>query len=136
MKILYFTSTGNCLEVAKKIGGDLISIPSALKGNKFDFEDEIIGIIAPVYKGGLPSPVTEFLQKAKLKANYIFGIMTYGASGFTANGILFQTGLQNNIRFNYINSMIMVDNSFVYFDMEKQIKNLPKKESGRIYKQN
>ncbi len=27
MKIIYFTGTGNCLEVAKKIGGTLYSIP-------------------------------------------------------------------------------------------------------------
>ncbi len=27
MKILYFTATGNCLHVAKQLGGELLSIP-------------------------------------------------------------------------------------------------------------
>lgn len=30
MTVLYLTSTGNCLYVAKKIGGELCSIPQAV----------------------------------------------------------------------------------------------------------
>jgi flavodoxin len=30
MKVFYFTATGNCLEVAKAIGGELLSIPKIL----------------------------------------------------------------------------------------------------------
>ncbi|WP_234123639.1 EFR1 family ferrodoxin [Clostridium hydrogenum] len=127
MKIFYFTTTGNCLEVAKKIGGELISIPAVLKCDKFDFEDDIIGIVTPNYEGDLPSPVKEFLKRVKLKADYLFGIITYGAFNANANEVLLRIGQQNHIQFNYINSIIMVDNSFVYFDIEKQIKNLPKK---------
>lgn len=127
MIIFYFTSTGNCLEVCKKIGGEIISIPAVLKGNRFDFEDDTIGIVIPNYSGDIPLPVKEFLKKVRIKANYIFGIMTYGAFNSNANEVLLKLGQQNGIKFNYINSIIMVDNSFVYFDMEKQIKNLPKK---------
>jgi hypothetical protein len=73
------TSTGNCLEVAKKIGGKLISIPAVLKKViNLNFEDDIIGIVILNYGGYLPSPVKEFLR-VKLKADYIFGILTYGA---------------------------------------------------------
>ncbi|MFA9377239.1 MAG: hypothetical protein ACERKZ_10870 [Lachnotalea sp.] len=79
MTIFYFTSTGNCLEVAKKIGGIQISIPSILKSGKLDFEDDKIGIVVPNYRGTLPIPVKEFLSKTQLKAEYIFGIITYGA---------------------------------------------------------
>ena len=31
MKVCYFTATGNCLYVAKQIGGDLLSIPQLMK---------------------------------------------------------------------------------------------------------
>lgn len=127
MIIFYFTSTGNCLEVAKKIGGEMISIPAVLKGNKFDFEDETIGIVIPNYAGDIPSPVKEFFKRVNLKATYIFGILTYGAFNSNTNEVLLKIGQQNGIQFNYINSIIMVDNSFVHFDMEEQIKNLPKK---------
>jgi ferredoxin len=43
MKILYFTSTGNSLYVAKRIGGENYSIPKLLKEGRFDFENEKIG---------------------------------------------------------------------------------------------
>lgn len=128
MTIFYFTSTGNCLEVAKKIGGKLISIPSVLKGNCFDFEDDAIGIISPVYGGGLPAAVVDFLAKINIKTNYLFGILTYGAMNLCGNEILQLISLKHNLKFNYINSLIMADNSFIYFDMEKQIANLPKKK--------
>lgn len=127
MTIFYFTSTGNCLEVAKKIGGELISIPSVLKGDKLNFEDDTIGIVIPNYGGDLPPPVKDFFKKVKLKADYIFGILTYGAFNSNANEVLLRYGQQNDIQFNYINSIVMVDNSFVHFDMEEQMKNLPKK---------
>ena len=49
MKILYFTSTGNCLYVAKRISEkfkecELISISRAVKENNFKFDDDIIMI--------------------------------------------------------------------------------------------
>ena len=72
MKIFYYTSTGNCLDVAKRIGGELYSIPQLLKENKLEFEDEAIGIICPTYMWSVPSIVLEFLNKAKLKTDYLF----------------------------------------------------------------
>lgn len=45
MAILYFTATGNNLYVAKKIGGNLISIPKAVKEGNFNFFDDKIGIV-------------------------------------------------------------------------------------------
>ena len=50
MKILYFTGTGNSLYVAKKIGGELISIPQAMKNKVFEYEDEKIGIVDALIK--------------------------------------------------------------------------------------
>lgn len=45
--ILYFTGTGNCLYVARQIGGndaELLSIPQLMKQKKFEIEaDEISG---------------------------------------------------------------------------------------------
>ncbi len=49
MKIFYFTSTGNCLYIAKKFKAELYSIPQVLKGTQFEFEDDKIGIIVPCY---------------------------------------------------------------------------------------
>ena len=40
MKIFYFTATGNSLYVAKKVGGELYSIPQMIKEGKWEFEKE------------------------------------------------------------------------------------------------
>lgn len=128
MTVFYFTSTGNCLEVAKKLGGKAISIPSILKGSEFTFEDDIIGIVTPNYKGDLPVPVKDFLSKVNFKAKYTFGIITYGFFNAAANAKLEALGKTHGIHFDYINSLLMVDNSFLYFEMEKEIKKLPKKK--------
>ena len=37
MTIFYFTATGNSLAVAKRVGGELISIPKALKDGEYFF---------------------------------------------------------------------------------------------------
>lgn len=47
MKILYFTATGNSLAVAKKLGGELISIPQAIKNNQYEIKDDVIGFVFP-----------------------------------------------------------------------------------------
>jgi flavodoxin len=78
MKIFYFTSTGNSLAVAKKIGGELYSIPKVLNESNPNYTDKEIGIIFPCYINSTPTIVVEFLQKVKLQADYFFAITTYG----------------------------------------------------------
>lgn len=40
MKKLYFTGTGNCLHVARQIGGELLSIPQLMKKEVIEIEDD------------------------------------------------------------------------------------------------
>jgi len=127
MKILYFTATGNNLYVAKRIGDEYYSIPKLIKEGRFDFEDEKIGIIFPVYYIGVPKIVEEFLNKVRLKSKYIFGITTYGAFSGSATRHLLEIGKRNGIEFSYINEIVMVDNYLPGFDMNKQIQDQAKK---------
>ena len=81
MTIFYFTSTGNCLSVAKKIGSGnakLISIPQVIGKPDLSFADDVIGVIFPIYGFGLPKMVKSFLETAKLQGSYMFSIGTYG----------------------------------------------------------
>lgn len=127
MKVLYFTATGNNLYIAKRLGGECYSIPKLIKENRFEFEDEKIGIVFPAYGWSVPNIVEEFLNKVKLKSNYIFGIVSYGAvSGGTTSHLL-EIGKRNNIEFSYINDLLMVDNYLPGFDMDKQKEKEPKK---------
>ncbi len=80
--IYYFTGTGNSLfvarDVAEKLDGNLVSIPSIMKSERIVADAERIGIIFPVYfadLGGLPLIVDRFLNKLEvLGARYVFAI--------------------------------------------------------------
>lgn len=87
--IFYFSGTGNSLYVAKEIAKEqnttLVSIAKVINENKhFEFElkdDEVIGLVFPVYAWGPPNMVKEFIEKVKLKnynANYVFAVSTCG----------------------------------------------------------
>ncbi|WP_432664937.1 EFR1 family ferrodoxin [Wukongibacter baidiensis] len=122
MKLFYFTASGNCLSVAKKLGGELYSIPKVLNEGPFSFEDEKIGIIFPCYVASTPTIVKEFLEKVELKSDYFFGILTYGKTSGGALDHFKEIAKKNGIEMSYLNSLLMVDNSIKYYDMDQQIR--------------
>ena len=67
--LFYYTATGNCLYVARALDENLISIPQALKKQILMFEDEVIGIVTPVYAGETPKTVKKFIQKELFMQN-------------------------------------------------------------------
>ena len=78
MTICYFTASGNCLSVAKRIGGDLLSIPKLVRQDDISIEDDVVGIVAPCYAAEMPVMVRNFIRKANIKTDYLFFIYTYG----------------------------------------------------------
>ncbi len=127
MKIFYFTATGNSLYVAKRIEGELYSIPQMLKQGKREFQDEEIGFVFPCYGFGLPRIVIDFIQKSKFKAKYFFAIMTYGNKAAFGLRYMEKIGSEAGIHFNYTNQILMIDNYLPVFKMEDQLK----KESSK-----
>ncbi|OON96793.1 MAG: hypothetical protein ATN36_04795 [Epulopiscium sp. Nele67-Bin005] len=127
MKILYFTATGNCLHVAKSLGGELYSIPKMIQEGQYEFTDEKIGIVFPIYSISVPPYIEEFIKKAKFNCEYLFGVMTYGIFDGATSGHLNNIGKEAGHNFAYINTIKMVDNWLPGFDMEKQIASAPKK---------
>jgi ferredoxin/protein involved in ribonucleotide reduction len=121
MKILYFTSTGNCLYIAQKIGGELLSIPQLKKENIYEINDDIVGIISPVYGFDVPRPVRFYLKNVKIKAGYIFVVMTYGNMSMAAVGQMKKLFEDNNIQLHYTAEIKMVDNYLPLFEISKQI---------------
>lgn len=120
MKILYFTSTGNCLYAAKKLGGELISIPRAVSEENYSFEDESIGLVFPVYGMCVPPFIEEFIRKAEFKCDYLFAVATYGTfpAGLTYH--LEHIADECGKTFNYINKIHMPENYLPMFDMDKE----------------
>lgn len=127
MKIFYFTATGNSLYVAKRLGGELYSIPQMMKEEIREFSDEVIGFVFPCYGFDAPRMVRDFIQNSKFKANYFFAVMTYGNKA--AAGLMQLEKIANNmgIVFNYTNEVLMIDNYLPVFKIEDQLK----KESSK-----
>ena len=82
--ILYFSATGNCKYVARKLaqstGQDALSIVDCIREGRYSFEDDTVGIIAPAYFWGLPSIVEDFLHKAEFRTDYLYYVSTYGTT--------------------------------------------------------
>lgn len=123
--ILYFTGTGNCLYIARQLASEhteLLSIPQMVKRGKYDFEADEIGIVYPIYRHMPPYMVRQFIQKAKLKAEYKFAVLTYGARKCNAVEIWDEVSRKAGHVFDYIGTIVMVDNWLPNFDMNEQIK--------------
>ena len=123
--IFYFTGTGNCLYIARQLAGadtELLSIPQMVKRGKNEFEADEIGIVYPIYGHMPPYMVRQFIQKARLKAGYRFAVLTYGARKCDAVEIWDRISRKAGNAFDYIGTIVMVDNWLPNFDMNEQIK--------------
>ena len=122
--VLYFTGTGNCLYVARQLAGadgETLSIPQLFKQKKFEIEADEIGIVYPIYGHMPPYMVRQFIKRAQLKAKYKFAVLTYGNRKCSAVEIWDEISRKANQTFDYISTLIMVDNWLPNFDMNEQI---------------
>lgn len=135
MTICYFTASGNCLYVARRIGGTLLSIPQRMRQGRIEIEDDAVGIVAPVYAVEMPMMVREFMERAKIKTDYFFFIYTYGMAYAEAFTHVELAARKAGLKLSYINAVQMVDNYLPIFDMQDQIDTLPQKNvEGQIRK--
>lgn len=135
MTVCYFSASGNCLYVAKRIGGTMLSIPQLMKQDNIEITDDAVGIVAPVYAVEMPMMVKEFLLRANIKTNYFFFIYTYGSGYAEAFAHVEMVCREKGQKLSYINAIQMVDNYLPGFEMQNQIDTLPKKNvEGQIEK--
>ena len=128
MKICYFTATGNCLYVAKRIGGELLSIPQLMRSGELEISDDVVGIISPIYAGEMPGMVRDFIGKIKICADYVFYIYTYGMSESVARPNAIAACQKAELKLDYINAVKMVDNYLPGFEAQDQIDTAGKKD--------
>lgn len=122
--IYYFSATGNSKYVAEKVqerfGGELCDMAKALQQKEFEYSFEEGGkatFVFPVYYGGLPKIVAEFIANMQFKGPEpeICGIMTFGSSAFGADR-MFRKAIKNkgmNVRAVY--DVKMVENCVFVF---------------------
>ena len=106
--IIYFSATGNSKYAAERIAkateDTAVSIENAESAIALK-PSECFGIVTPVYFGGVPLPVRDFLEGLRLTgdAGYCFSVLTYGyTSGFSAaevKGLIAQKNLRLSASF-------------------------------------
>ena len=119
--VFYFTATGNSLFIAKSLSDSPISIPQELKKDKLSYEADEIGFVFPDYAAAAPLIVREFLQKAKFKTPYMFTVITFGNAAVNVCQYWDKFTKEHGVTFNYIKSILMVDNYLPVFDMNQQM---------------
>lgn len=135
MTICYFTASGNCLFVARRIGGTLLSIPQLMRQETVEIEDEAVGIVCPCYAAEMPGMVREFMKKARIRTEYFFFVYTYGMGYGEAFAHAELAARDAGLKLSYVNAIQMVDNYLPIFKMREQIETLPDKDvEGQLKK--
>lgn len=93
-----------------------------VKQNQYEFEADEIGIVYPIYGHMPPNMVRNFIREARLKAEYKFAVLTYGARKCDAAEIWNDLSAKAGNAFDYIATLVMVDNWLPNFDMNEQVK--------------
>ncbi|MCD7775741.1 MAG: EFR1 family ferrodoxin [Clostridiales bacterium] len=124
--IFYFTGTGNSLDaagrIAEKTGDKIISMSDCLKNGKMSFDigkNENAGFVFPVYYGGLPTVVSDFIEKATLsfsKQPYVFGVITCGGSACGCGGVFVRKLSSVGIQADYVCEIKMPDNYVLLYN--------------------
>ena len=132
MTVCYFSATGNSLYVARRIGGELLSIPQLMRQDEIHIEDDAIGVVCPCYNVEIPMMVRDFMRKANLKTDYFFFVYTYGEGIAESFAHAKLAAEEAGLILAYVNAIQMVDNFIPYFDMQ-QIDSLKRKNvEGQI----
>ncbi len=119
-RIYYFTGSGNTLKIAKDIAkalGDteLVRITSDLKVESVPGSFERVGIMAPVYKGGLPHMVRDFLSNLSISEDsYIFSILTCDAMEVNGHADICKILAKKNLKVQSIFTFIMPANNMTW----------------------
>lgn len=114
--IFYFSGTGNSLDVAKQVAAVLkdcrLEPIQAYLAKPYQVQDEIMGIVSPVFSASLPPYVQDFLSKLEASPRYAFGLVTMGGMQGRALKCLQELLAQRNITLNYAQTVLMPDNIF------------------------
>lgn len=129
MKVFYFTGTGNSLAVAKQFKGELVSIPQAVRAGQTVYEDEAIGVVFPLYCMNPPKMVREFLHQTRFKTKYLFAISTCGSQAGAAMPELQKMVKTFGYQFDYMNTLLMVNNFLPNYEINKEIAKLSVKKT-------
>lgn len=119
--LFYFSATGNSRYAAQTLDDDIRSIPQEMqRAGELTYQDDVIGIVYPIYGHMMPHMVREFIQRATFDTPYFYLVLTYGNRHASAVKIA-QEGMHTvGVEPAYISTLLMVDNWLPNFDMNEQ----------------
>lgn len=128
--IIYFSSTGNSKVAAKRIAAATGDWTRSI--TTFDSKDMIetknngmLGIVCPVYFGGIPVIMEEFLKKVKMnidKSTYIYFVATYGSKSGQVGKFIKDALAERGVPVDATFGVKTVDNYTPMFDVSDQNK--------------
>ncbi len=118
--IIFFSSTGNSLTVAKGLAEALddtyLHINQAMKLKKTN--DKLIGLVYPVHNYNMPKMVQEFVKQFDFGSpDYIFGIITHGGDRGNSLATLKILLEEKGLELSYGNDILMPVNSRIMYGM-------------------
>jgi len=117
--ILYFSSTGNSLYIAKKLkekfGGKLNYIPK-YNGNGSEFDK--LYLVTPIYSYGMPKCVYDLLPKFD-KTKELFVIQNYGGMVAGADYLFYKYAIENGLNIKSVQTLKMPENFTLTFSVPK-----------------
>lgn len=132
MKILYFSGTGNSYATARLLAGREGMLFNMANSVIEELKDEYVGIVVPCYCNDIPFKAREFLSKVKIESEYIFAVVTCGASAgncfATINNILKQKGLH----LSYAKALVLPDSCIVFATKTDKAKKLLATHKERV----
>lgn len=127
--ILYFSSTGNSLYIAKKVkekfGGSVVYIPS-YSGDGSEFKR--LFIVTPIYSYGLPTFVYDLLPRLD-KAKELIIILNYGGMVGGADYLAYTYCNKNELNIKAIYTLKMPENFTLTFSVPKFYQNMTLKSA-------
>ena len=121
--IFYFSGTGNSYQAALAVcapGETPLDMAACLREGAFRFEpgaDEAVGFVFPVYYGGLPTVVADFVGKLLLlrPAAYCFAVLTCGSGSYGAPEMLAKALHARGVRLDAAFTVVMPENYVLLF---------------------
>lgn len=132
-KIFYFSATGNSYRIAKRLCQKIPDCEVTRITHKTTprfIDDEVVGIVFPVYYFGLPEMVAAFLERIQItNTSYLFVIATRGVLG--AGGVKNQVSKKIQGKVSYFQYVTMGDSFNLDFwnSSSEKVKDLRNRQS-------
>ena len=126
--VFYFTGTGNSYQAALALcpkGEEPQDLANCLREGRSVFsleEGEALGIVCPVYYGGIPSTVLEFARSLKISSppGYCYVLLTCASSPSGAAGQLAEALAEKGVPLHAAYTVVMPENDVIHYTISPE----------------